>query len=141
MPADALFSERLHVRLSGGFRCVFDIVNDTLDCLENKWLICHDERYRRACVGCRTALGRRTPLAVARDTFAAACLDTGMSIELMPQAWQGYGRQTSPRLHDARIHPKRLNPARNFYARPGIYRTIVFQQAARSSRCRATMTV
>jgi hypothetical protein len=40
MLADALFSEPLHVRLSGGLSRTSDSVNATLDSRENEWRLC-----------------------------------------------------------------------------------------------------
>ena len=98
MLADIFFATPLHVHLSNGLSRTFDSVNDTLDFLENEWPLRHGERYRRACERCRAALRRQTPVAVAREAFVAARLETGLPVQALPPAWQRSSPSTPPRM-------------------------------------------
>jgi hypothetical protein len=98
MLADIFFATPLHVQLSNGLSRTFDSVSDTLDFLENEWPLRTGERYRRACEKCRAALARRTPVAVAREAFVAACLEAGLAVQALPPAWQRPGPSTPPRM-------------------------------------------
>lgn len=97
MLADVIFSTPLHVHLSNGLSRTFDSVNDTLDFLEHEWPLRHGERYKRACDKCRAALLRRTPVAIAREAFIAACLEAGLPVQASPPVWQRTGSSTPSR--------------------------------------------
>ena len=97
MLADLFFSIPLNVNLPSGQSRTFDSVTDALDFLENTWPLRHGERHKRACENCRAALLRKTPAAVAREAFIAACLEASMSVQASPPSWQRSGH-TSPQM-------------------------------------------
>lgn len=98
MWADVFFSIPLQVNLPSGLSRTFDSINDTVDFLENEWPRRHGERYKRACEGCRAALLRQIPVAVAHEAFVAACREAGMSMQALPPSWQRSGLSTPPRM-------------------------------------------
>ncbi|KQS85779.1 MULTISPECIES: DUF982 domain-containing protein [unclassified Rhizobium] len=98
MLADVYFSVPLKVAFPNGLTRAFESLNDTVDFLENEWPLRHGERYQRACEKCRAALARRTPVAIAREAFVAACLEAGLPVQAVAAAWQRTGSSPSGRM-------------------------------------------
>jgi len=96
MLAEIYFSKPIFVRLSNGMGRTFQGAHDSLDFLENEWPLRRGERYKLACEKCRGALQFRTPAAVAREAFIAACLEAGMPVQALPPVWQRSGPSTPP---------------------------------------------
>lgn len=91
MLTEVYFSVPLNVSFPNGLSRVFEGLHDTVDFLENEWPLRHGERYKRACDKCRAALAKRTPVAIAREAFVAACLEAGLPVRAMPPVWQRTG--------------------------------------------------
>lgn len=72
------WSVPLQVTFQNGTNRTFSSVFDALDFLENEWPRRRGQRYERAVDTCRRALNRRTPVAIAREAFVAACLEAGL---------------------------------------------------------------
>jgi len=77
---DLPWSVPLRVRLQCGVERTFSSVYEAVDFLENEWPLRNGEWYERAIGLCRDALNRLAPAALAREAFAAACLEAGMPI-------------------------------------------------------------
>ncbi|WP_337184357.1 DUF982 domain-containing protein [Shinella sp.] len=77
---DLPWSVPLRVRLQCGVERTFSSVYEAVDFLENEWPLRNGAWYERAIGLCRDALSRLAPAALAREAFAAACLEAGMPI-------------------------------------------------------------
>ncbi|QRM57840.1 DUF982 domain-containing protein [Sinorhizobium sp. BG8] len=84
---DILWSSPLTICLQSGLKHTFASVYEALDFLEHEWPVRQGKGYERAVRACRGALLKTTPVAVARETFVAACLEAGMPIVKMPQPY------------------------------------------------------
>ncbi|MBD9541351.1 DUF982 domain-containing protein [Ensifer sp. ENS04] len=74
------WSVPLQVTFQNGTNRTFSSVFDALNFLENEWPRRRGQRYERAVDTCRRALNRRTPVAIAREAFVAACLEAGLPV-------------------------------------------------------------
>lgn len=85
------------IRRKDGTEHIFSTVNDALDFLEADWSLRRGRKHNRAVQTCRRALNRVTPVAIAREAFVDACLEAGMTADVMePQAFRtGSGGQRS----------------------------------------------
>lgn len=84
---DFPWSIALVVSLQNGTEHIFHGPYDALDFLENEWPLRHGQKYHRAIRSCRGALNKMTPPALAREDFAAACLEAGMPVKAMPRVF------------------------------------------------------
>jgi hypothetical protein len=75
---DVPWTRPVRIRLQCGLERTFSGAYDALDFLENEWPFRHGQRHDRAVKVCRGALNGSIAAVVARDAFAAACLEAGM---------------------------------------------------------------
>ncbi|MBD9371793.1 DUF982 domain-containing protein [Rhizobium sp. ARZ01] len=93
---DLPWSVPLIVRLQNGMQHIFAGPFEALDFLENEWPLRRSQKRERAVRLCRAALNRRTPLAVARESFVSACLEAGLPVAAAhPHATKTSGGQRS----------------------------------------------
>ncbi len=85
------------LRPRDGTEHIVSTVNDALDFLEADWSVRRGRKHNRAVQACRRALNRVTPVAIAREAFIDACLEAGMTADVMePQVIRsGSGGQRS----------------------------------------------
>lgn len=74
----------LTVRFPDGTDNIFRGPYDALDFLENEWPCRRGQKYDRAIMLCGASLDNEAPIALAREAFIAACLETGMAVESIP---------------------------------------------------------
>jgi hypothetical protein len=78
--SDILWSIPVAIRLQNGTERSFLSLHDTLDFLENEWPRGAGAYHDAAVISCRNALNRQTPPAVAKELFAAACHEAGLTL-------------------------------------------------------------
>lgn len=74
----------LTVHFQNGTDHIFRGPYDALDFLENEWPSRRGQKYDRAIMLCGASLDKEAPIALAREAFIAACLETGMAVETIP---------------------------------------------------------
>ena len=86
---DLPWSVPLTVRLQNGLQHIFAGPREALDFLENEWPQRRGQKYEQAVRLCQRALHRCAPLAIAREAFIAACLETGLPVTATPSPHVG----------------------------------------------------
>jgi len=66
--------------MQSGLERRFDNPHEAVDFLEHEWPFKHGVKYDAALRACYEAIERRTPPAVAREAFLAACLEARLDI-------------------------------------------------------------
>jgi hypothetical protein len=94
---DRIWSTPLHINLPDGKEHTVSSVNEALALVQDGWPRIDGEQYKQCCITCRAALNGRTPAAVAREHFIAACLEAGAKVAAVSQVL--------PRVGDGAVLP------------------------------------